>query len=314
MRRALTFTVVAGLVIGSGLAWEVSEAEAGTETGKLECGALSADLNGDGVVDFADFFILADQFGLSCDRTPAREKTALLTNGVTMDFIWIAPGIFTMGASPGEPGSWQDQYPQHGVTISKGFYLGKYEITQGQWEGVMGTRPWLGETDVVEKPTHPAVDISWIDLQELVHRLNRVAGDSLYRLPSEAEWEFSCRAGTTTRWSFGDDWSQFGDYGWFQENTWDVGEKYAHPVGTKLPNPWGLHDMHGNVDELVQDWYGTYSDTSQIDPTGPVTGTGRIRRGGSFLGNDGGVRSAERNYTRPDARYSSVGARLVKIK
>ena len=134
------------------------------------------------------------------------ELTVDLPGGATMKFVRIEPGTFMMGSN-----EWPQQ---HQVTISKGFYLGKYEITQAQWQDVMGTTPWDGQRNVQNSPNHPAVYISWNDVQAFVHQLNQVAGDSLYRLPTEAEWEYACRAGTTTRWSFGDDESLVEDYAW----------------------------------------------------------------------------------------------------
>ena len=250
------------------------------------------------------------------------EITVDLTGGATMNFVWIEPGTFTMG-SP-EPGRHSDEGPRHEVTISRTFYLGKFEITQAQWEGVMGTTPWSGKSYVKSNPTHPAVFISWNNMQEFIRRLNEAADDSLYRLPTEAEWEYAARAGTTTRWSFGDDESQLGDYAWYEDNAWDVGLEYAQPVGTKLPNPWGLYDMHGNVYEWCQDWYGSdyYGSSPSIDPPGPATGSlavnggltqPRVMRGGSFGANAQFVRSADRSRFDPGFRYVNFGVRLLRM-
>ena len=324
--------------------------------------AILGDLNRDGQVNFDDFFLLSDHFGEKGPPDPpdtvwvvridtlrqvvrdtvevVRVDTLLITKldttktavvdlpgGATMEFVWIKPGIFTMGSPLSEVGLDREEGPQHQVTISGGFYLGKYEITQGQWSAVMGTNLWLGKTvqadNVQANPNNPAVEISWNDVQGFIHRLNQAAGDSLYRLPTEAEWEYACRAGTTTRWSFGDDKRNLGDYAWYDANAWNVREDYAHAVGRKQPNPWGLYDMHGNVWELVQDWYDIYSSEAQIDPTGPesarvgassraIPGAYRAIRGEGFQGND--PRSAVRSLLPPDGRSFSTGARLVRIK
>ena len=145
-----------------------------------------------------------------------------------------------------------------------------------------------------------------------IHVLNEAEGDSLYRLPTEAEWEYACRAGTETRWSFGDDVSQLKDYAWYHDNAWDIGEQYAHPVGTKLPNPWGLYDMHGNVWEMCQDWYGIYPNEYQIDPTGPASGSDRVLRGGYFGHSPQHARSAVRYFTHPSSDSFGFGARLLR--
>jgi formylglycine-generating enzyme required for sulfatase activity len=244
------------------------------------------------------------------EATPPHTLTVDLPGGATMEFVWIEPGTFTMGAGGGGP--------QHQVTITRGYYMGKAEITQRQWEAVTQMRPWSGQTSVQSRPSNPAVYISWSDVQEQIHHLNQAAGDSLYRLPAEAEWEYACRAGTTTMWSFGDDASQLGQYAWYFDNAFRVGEPYAHGVGTKLPNPWGLFDMHGNVREWVQDWFGDYSSAAQVDPLGPDNGayrggTYRVARNGSYNDGAGDAASAYRDNTPPDARASSVGARLVRL-
>ena len=241
-----------------------------------------------------------------------------------MEMVWIEPGTFAMGTTQEQKRLlrrnelWLDWFsneqPVHQVTISRGFYLGKYEITQGQWKSVMSTSPWLGWEDMRVDDRNPAAYISWNDMQMFIQVLNKAAGDSLYRLPTEAEWEYACRAKTNSLWSFGDDRNQWGDYAWYDENARDVGEKYAHQVGTKLPNPWGLYDMHGNVWEWCQDWYGPYSNGSKVDPFGPAAGIARVGRGGCFYDNARTARSAFRNRSEPDLRYGIIGARLLKIK
>lgn len=191
--------------------------------------------------------------------------------------------------------------------------MGKYEITQGQWESVMGTRPWAEKRKVQESADHPAVYISWNDVQAFVEKLNLAEGSGVYRLPTEAEWEYACRAGTTTRWSFGDHDGYLGTYAWYEANTEVLGEDYAHAVGQKLPNPWGLYDVHGNVWEWVQDWYrGWYSGGAQTDPLGPVSDSYRVIRGGSFSPYARLVRSALRSIGSPASRDDDLGARLVR--
>jgi formylglycine-generating enzyme required for sulfatase activity len=249
------------------------------------------------------------------------DGTAILLGGETMEFVRIEPGAFTMGAPLAEVGRRDPEGPQHEVTISRGFYLGKYEVTQGQWESVMGTTPWSGENDVQANVNHPAVHVSWDDAQSFIHQLNEAAGDSLYRLPTEAEWEYAARAGTSTVWSFGDDESLVGNYAWHVRNTWLINLNYAQPVGTKLPNPWGLYDVHGNVREWCQDWLDDnyYSRSPSIDPPGPSTESSsaflRVLRGGGFSsGATFGLRSASRNGSGNGNRIGTVGFRLLRIK
>ena len=232
-----------------------------------------------------------------------------LSGGTEMAFVWIEPGVFQRVK---RSFSYLDVYE---VEISKGFYLGKYEITQGQWEAVMGTTPWSGQDYVQEHSSHPAVYISWNDVQEFVGRLN-AAGTSLYRLPTEAEWEYACRAGTQTLWSFGDDESLLADYAWYRDNAWAVGEQYAHAVGKKLPNPWGLYDMHGNVAEWVQDRYGStyYTYSPRVDPPGPSSGGNRVWRGGSFDDVARDLWSENRDRYTPDSFTVGIGARLVRVR
>ena len=204
------------------------------------------------------------------------ERAFSLPGDVSMAFVWIEPGVFQMGSPESEEGRLGREGPLHEVEISRGFWLGKYEVTQGEWEAVMGETPWSGvdEDYVRENSSHPAVYILWSDVQEFIEKLNASAGSDVYRLPTEAEWEYACRAGTQTRWSFGDDESELTDYAWYADNAWDVGKGYAQPVGLKRANPWGLYDMHGNVFESVQDSYGEdyYNSSPRLDPPGPDSG------------------------------------------
>lgn len=231
-----------------------------------------------------------------------------LPGSVSMEFIWVDAGSFQMGTSKEQEdrmramGVWSDglgvELPAHQVTISQGFYLGKYEVTQPQWEAVMGTKPWDGFVDNRPDQLHPnapypAAKISWDAAHQFVKSMNEMSATSLYRLPTEAEWEYACRAGTSTFWYSGDDPAVLSDYAWYHSftHTSDL-----LPVGSRLPNAWGFHDMLGNVWEWCEDWaYREYSATPQVDPLGPKSGIGPIVRGGNMKSDPWwGVRSAFR--------------------
>jgi formylglycine-generating enzyme required for sulfatase activity len=219
-----------------------------------------------------------------------------------MEFILIPAGSFTMGADKNFEDAYDDEMPQHRVTIGKPFYLGKYEVTQAQWTAVMGNNPskFKGQDNPVEQ-------VSWDDAQAFIKRLNQKEGHNRYRLPTEAEWEYAARAGTTGAYSFGDDVDGLGRYAWYRDNSGDK----THPVGRKEANPWGLYDMHGNVWEWVQDWYGDYSSASVTDPKGPSAGSMRVFRGGSWRYSARLCRAANRYACPPDTRYANLGFRLA---
>ena len=257
--------------------------------------------------------------GLDTQCQDTGEITVDLPGGATMDLVWIAPGTFVMGTTDEQvallssmgilESAWVDQEkPAHQVTITQGFYMGKYEITQGQWEAVMGQ----GQFETTSN--YPVTGITWDDIQQFIHVLNEAAGNSLYRLPTEAEWEYAYRGGTNTLWPSGDDMSQVGDYAWYVDNAWNTGLQYARPVGTKLPNPWGLYDVHGNVWEWCQDWYGDYLIGAQIDPIGPASGWARVFRGGSFYDVARITRSATRNNYTPGDHFNYLGFRLLRTE
>jgi formylglycine-generating enzyme required for sulfatase activity len=197
----------------------------------------------------------------------ARELTLDLGNGVTMEFVYIKPGTFIMGGENTKDGKWQGvEVPKHEVTITKGYYLGKYEVTQAQFQKIMGSNPSKASKD----PNAPADTISEGDAVAFCNKLAEKTGKQT-RLPTEAEWEYACRAGTHTKYFFGDDPSKLGEYAWFEDN--DGGK--SHPVGQKKPNPWGLYDICGNVVERVSDKYAKdyYAKSPKVDPTGPSQGT-----------------------------------------
>jgi formylglycine-generating enzyme required for sulfatase activity len=229
-----------------------------------------------------------------------------------MKLTLIPAGEFLMGSPASGSDAEDDEKPQHLVKITKPFYMAVHEVTQQQYEKVMGTRPWEGEEYVKEGPDYPAVYVNHDDAVEFCRRLSKQEGVE-YRLPTEAEWEYACRAGTTTAYSFGDDEAKLGQYAWYEKNAWDIGEEYAHRIGQKLPNRWGLYDMHGNVWEWCHDWYGSYGSEKVVsDPLGPVQGEYRVLRGGSFGSPPSLVRSAYRSYNFPVTRHSYLGFRAAR--
>ena len=227
---------------------------------------------------------------------------------LSMEFVWIPPGEFQMGSPEWEVGRASDEGPLHEVRLTRGFWLGKYEVTQGEWEAVMGHNPSYHKED-----RRPVDRVSWNDVQAFIAKLNDAEGSALYRLPSEAEWEYACRAGTQTRWSLGkedgDDASLLSKYAWYNCN--DGCDTKA--VGGKLPNGWGLYDMHGNVYEWVQDWYGAYNSVRRVDPEGASSGSGRVQRGGASSFRAQYVRSAYRYSYSPGYRNHYFGVRLVRL-
>ena len=233
-----------------------------------------------------------------------------LTNSIGQDLVLIPAGSFQMGSPEGESGRSSDEGPQHRVEITKAFYMGRTEVTQGQWLAVMGTKPWKGQSYVQDGDQNAASYISWDDATEFCRRLSQREGKT-YRLPTEAEWEYACRAGTTTRFHFGDDESRLGEYAWFDGNADSIGEDYAHRVGQKKPNAFGLYDMHGNVWEWCGDWFGPYASSPLRDPRGPSSGSSRVLRGGSWLNVPRSVRCAVRFFFTPAYRYDSSGFRVV---
>lgn len=216
-----------------------------------------------------------------------------LGGGVMLDLVFIRPGKFLMGSKKGE----DFEKPVHEVTISRPFHLGKYEVTQAQWEAVMGSNPSRSKGAAL-----PVENVSWEDCQKFIEKLNSKGGGT-FRLPTEAEWEYACRAGTT-----GDLAGNLDEMAWYVENS---GNK-THPVGTKKPNAWGLYDMHGNVWEWCQDRYGEYGPGKQIDPRGPATGFSRVFRVGCFGDKADLIRSAARSGNSPSYRLHTLGFRLVR--
>ncbi len=208
--------------------------------------------------------LLACAFLAGCPSRPAGEiETIMLPGDVPLEMVWMPAGEFIMGSPDTELDRFTEEGPQHTVKFSAGFWMGKYELTKRQWQAVMGTAPWEGQQGVLTYPESPAVFVTWNDAKDFVGALNVLTG-KMFRLPTEAEWEYACRAGTTTRFYWGDDpsYADINDYAWWDGNASSAGQAYAHVVGLKLPNGWGLHDMTGNVYEWCEDdWSWGYSGT-----------------------------------------------------
>ncbi len=227
------------------------------------------------------------------------------TNSIDMSFRLIPAGSFKMGSPDGEDGRFKDER-QHLVTISKPFYLQTTEVTQKQWTQVMGSNPSFFKECGNDCPVET---VSWEDAQEFIRNLNQREGGKKYRLPTEAEWEYACRAKSEGRFCFGNQKAELEKYAWYATNPFSL---KTHPVSKREPNAWGLYDMHGNVKEWCQDWHGDYPSSQVTDPTGPKAGKERVSRGGSYSGDSRRLRSANRGRERPDHRGSTVGFRVAK--
>lgn len=227
-----------------------------------------------------------------------------IADQLSLELIEIEGGSFDMGSPFSEQGRSTLEF-QRRVTLST-YAISKTEITQGDWFVVMETKPWLGQPLTSSDPTRPAVYISWEAAQEFIDVLNEAEGAANYRLPTEAEWEFACRAGTTTAWSSGNFDSDLSNVAWYAGSE-------AKQVATKDPNAWDLYDMHGNVREWVSDYHGNYTGSNLTDPTGATFGTERVVRGGGFYDNATDLRSAARGHESPTREAEDIGFRIVKI-
>ncbi|MDB4645293.1 formylglycine-generating enzyme family protein, partial [Rubripirellula sp.] len=240
---------------------------------------------------------------LNPSNAQARERVLNLppiTNSIGMKLKLLSPGSFRMGSPAGN----SDERP-HGVTLTQAFTLGVHEVTQAQYERVMGVNP-----SIIKGADKPVQRVSWGDAVKFCRKLSdqppEKAAGNIYRLPTEAEWEYACRAGTATSYTFGNIESLLGDHAWYRSNS---GGK-INPVGVKQPNSWGLYDMQGNVSEWCQDWLGVYPSSTAMDPTGAVSGSYRVLRGGGWSSTAGGCRSASRSGDFPADRDASTGFRV----
>ncbi|MBR4654273.1 MAG: formylglycine-generating enzyme family protein [Kiritimatiellae bacterium] len=229
-------------------------------------------------------------------RKSGATKTITLPGGAKMEMIWCEPGSFMMGSPPSEIGRFEDE-PLHPVTLTKGFWLGKYEVMQVQWESVMG-----------ENRSHfkgkflPVDSVSWDDCQAFIRKVNVALGGTA-RLPTEAEWEYACRAGSTNPISGN---GRLPDMAWYDGNS----DSHTHDVGKNHPNAWGFYDMHGNVLEWCADWFST-AESQSVDPQGPSSGTFRVLRGGCWFFFERDCRSAYRLKRVPGIRNCIFGFRLA---
>ncbi|MFO7900267.1 MAG: SUMF1/EgtB/PvdO family nonheme iron enzyme [Planctomycetota bacterium] len=220
--------------------------------------------------------------------------------GVRMQFVRVPAGSFLMGADEGDA----DEKPAHKVTITRPFHIGRYEVTQEQWEAVMGDNPSRSR-----RAKNPVENVSWDDCQRFLKKLNAKLRGATCSLPTEAEWEYACRAGSKGAYCFGDDKTAVGDYAWHNGNA----DENARAVGQKKPNAWGLYDMHGNVWEWCHDWYrpGYYEKSPEADPRGPPEGGSHVMRGGSWKSDPADCRSAERHRRSPTHAADNLGLRVA---
>ncbi len=253
---------------------------------------------------------------LSLVSSSALSRENKVTNKLGMEFVLIKPGSYMLGSPASEPMR-DDDEDQHQVTLTTGFYLQATEVTQGQCLAIMENNPSYFDDCGKDCPVE---QVAWNDVQEFISKLNMQDKARTYRLPTEAEWEYACRAGSTTSYSFGQDMSivgQFGNVcdinceaGW-KESSLDDGYKNTAPVKSFKPNKWNLYDMHGNVWEWCQDWKDSYPRISVSDPTGPETGKSKILRGGGCVFDAKFCRSANRYANLPTIKYRNLGFRLV---
>jgi len=242
----------------------------------------------------------------------------VLLQGSPSNMVFISPNTFAMGSATNEFNRNINEGPQTTVTLTHGFWIGKYEVTQGDYLSVMNTNPSEFPGDL----SRPVSSVSWFDATNYCWKLTqrelaagRIPPGSQYRLPTEAEWEYAARAGTSTRFSYGDDVpnsTSLTNYAWFLDLA--IPDLTVHAVGQKLPNAWGLYDVHGNVWEWCQDWYGSLPGGVQIDPTGPAVPTqpgSKVMRGGAYDYPESSCRSASRLFFPVTNTDTDLGFRVV---
>ncbi|MBA4190311.1 MAG: hypothetical protein C0467_20180 [Planctomycetaceae bacterium] len=245
-----------------------------------------------------------DPLHLARTRVAGEQFTIKLPGNLPLTFAWCPPGTFTMGSDRHDANS--DEKPTHSVTLTQGFFIGIFPVTQAQWKAaLMGPNP-----SHFEGPDRPVEQVLWEEGQKFCRQMSRqLKGRATVRLPTEAEWEYACRAGTSSEFNTGDGEEQLQKAGWYEENS----GRETHPVGQLAPNAWGVYDMHGNVWEWCSDWYAEYTPDERIDPTGAESATDRVFRGGGWGDSAKFCRSTYRSWFDPAVRYDALGFRIVLV-
>ena len=268
----------------------ISEGQTASITGTLVSNAVASSSSN----------TLGYSSGSSSMASGSNTITIPVKDGISIDMVRVEAGTFTMGATAEMKIPWDDEKPTHRVTLTNDYYIGKYEVTQALWKAVMGNNPSSFKGDNL-----PVEEVSWDDCQDFISKLNRITGKT-FRLPTEAEWEYAARGGNKSRGYQYSGSSNLSDVAWYKDNS---GSK-THAVGTKQPNELGIYDMCGNVWEWCQDWYGKYSSSSQVNPTGAASGSSRVNRGGCLINDARDCRSSCRGNNTPGGR-GYLGLRLV---
>ncbi|MBX3728879.1 MAG: formylglycine-generating enzyme family protein [Candidatus Sumerlaeia bacterium] len=244
---------------------------------------------------------------VSAPPTAGTARAVSLGSGVTMTLVWVPAGNFTMGSPESEDGRYPSEGPLTQVTFSSGFWMAATEVTQAQWKAVMGAE---SDPATFKGDDLPVETVSWNEAVDFCGRLSNLIGETV-TLPTEAQWEYACRAGSQTRFHFGDGDATLRDYDWVFANS----SMQTHPVGSKFPNAWGLYDMHGNVREWCLDWWAdSLPGGSVTDPTGPATGSRRVLRGGDHGSMPFVARAAHRSRDAADYKVAAIGFRVVSTR
>ena len=264
----------------------ISEGQTASISGSLTSSASSSNAN-----------VLSSGSSSLSDNT----LTIPVKNGINIEMVKVEAGSFNMGATPEMKSPYEVEKPVHRVTLTNNYYIGKYEVTQALWQAVMGSNPSHFKGDAL-----PVEQVSWKDCQKFITKLNRLTGKN-FRLPTEAEWEYAARGGNKSRGYRYSGSNTIDDVAWYENDALSQ----THPVGTKQPNELEIYDMTGNVMEWCQDWYGSYSSSPQVNPTGAASGSYRVVRGGGWSDSARDCRTSDRDFISPGGRSSDLGLRLV---